>query len=166
MGANPSYFNGPKRPVDNVSWNDCQIFLAKLREKTGRQFALPTEAQWEYACRAGTTNRWSFRRRCRSDGELPGVAQTPAVPRIRSAGRNPILGPLRHVWQCVGMVRRPFMPNTRIPAVTLLTRGGRRPAWGTCCAAARGAIIPTSCDVPVATATGRTAATTALDCDV
>ena len=60
MGANLSEFKGSKRPVDNVSWNDCQSFLAKLREKTGRRFALPTEAQWEYACRAGTTNRWSF----------------------------------------------------------------------------------------------------------
>ncbi len=60
MGGNPSEFHGPHRPVDNVSWNDCQAFLARLSAKTGRRFALPTEAQWEYACRAGTATPWSF----------------------------------------------------------------------------------------------------------
>jgi len=60
MGSNPSRFKGPRLPVESVSWNGCQVFLQKLEEKTGRKFALPTEAQWEYACRAGTTTRWSF----------------------------------------------------------------------------------------------------------
>ncbi len=60
MGSNPSGFKGAKRPVDSVSWNDCQRFLARLHEKTGRKFALPSEAQWEYACRAGTHTTWSF----------------------------------------------------------------------------------------------------------
>ncbi len=60
MGGNPSHFKGAKRPVESVSWNACQEFLAKLQERTGRKFALPTEAQWEFACRAGTTTRWSF----------------------------------------------------------------------------------------------------------
>jgi formylglycine-generating enzyme required for sulfatase activity len=59
MHNNPSGFKGTNLPVENVSWNDCQIFLAKLRSKTKRKFALPTEAQWEYACRAGTTNTYS-----------------------------------------------------------------------------------------------------------
>lgn len=60
MGNNPSTFKGKMNPVDTVSWEDCQIFIQKLSEKTGQKFSLPTEAQWEFACRAGTTTPWSF----------------------------------------------------------------------------------------------------------
>jgi formylglycine-generating enzyme required for sulfatase activity len=63
MGNNPSIFKGPKNPVDNVSWNDCQVFLGRLNVKPGwhgGKFVLPTEAQWEYACRAGSTTRYCF----------------------------------------------------------------------------------------------------------
>ena len=63
MGSNPSKFKGPKNPVENVSWDDCQAFIAKLNANTGEQqgkFLLPTEAQWEYACRAGSTTKYYF----------------------------------------------------------------------------------------------------------
>jgi formylglycine-generating enzyme required for sulfatase activity len=60
MGGNPSKFKGAKLPVDSVSWHDCQRFLVRLSEKTGRKFVLPTEAQWEYACGAGATTPWNF----------------------------------------------------------------------------------------------------------
>lgn len=53
MGSNPSYFRGAKRPVEQVSWDDCQEFIKKLNEKTGETFRLPTEAEWEYASRGG-----------------------------------------------------------------------------------------------------------------
>ena len=55
MGNNPSYFKGAKPPVEKVSWNDCQEFCQKLSSKTGKDYRLPSEAEWEYGCRAGTT---------------------------------------------------------------------------------------------------------------
>lgn len=55
MKKNPSGFKGEKKPVETVSWFDCKQFCHKLSKLTDRQFRLPSEAQWEYACRAGTT---------------------------------------------------------------------------------------------------------------
>ena len=61
MGNNPSYFKGPKNPVEQVSWDDCQQFLGKLNAKVGGgKFQLPSEAQWEYACRAGSKTKYYF----------------------------------------------------------------------------------------------------------
>lgn len=53
MGSNPSNFKGARRPVEQVSWDDCQEFIRKLNSLTGKNFKLPTEAQWEYAARGG-----------------------------------------------------------------------------------------------------------------
>ena len=53
MGSNPSYCKGPRKPVENVSWNDCDEFIRKLNSMTGQNFRLPTEAEWEYAARGG-----------------------------------------------------------------------------------------------------------------
>ncbi len=60
MGKNPSRFLGEKRPVEKVSWNDAIEFCQKLTEKTGRIYRLPSEAEWEYACRARTTTPFHF----------------------------------------------------------------------------------------------------------
>jgi len=55
MGANPSYIKGASNPVELVIWEDAVEFCNKLSAKTGKTVRLPTEAEWEYACRAGTT---------------------------------------------------------------------------------------------------------------
>ena len=63
MRNNLSYFKGPKNPVERVSWDDCRQFLEKLNAKAtagGGKFQLPTEAQWEYACRAGSKTKYFF----------------------------------------------------------------------------------------------------------
>jgi uncharacterized protein (TIGR02996 family) len=60
MGNTPSHFQGENLPVEQVSWNDCQEFLKKLRDQDGQAYRLPTEAEWEYACRAGTTTPFHF----------------------------------------------------------------------------------------------------------
>lgn len=58
MGNNPSHFSGRNLPVDSVRWNDAVAFCQRLSTKTGRKVRLPTEAEWEYACRAGTDTRF------------------------------------------------------------------------------------------------------------
>lgn len=61
MGNNPSQFNGDALPVEQVSWDDAQRFINKLNElRDGFSYRLPTEAEWEYACRAGTTTDFAF----------------------------------------------------------------------------------------------------------
>ena len=68
MGQNPSFFAGDNRPVERVTWYDALTYCARLtrqeaaagRLPSGYQYRLPTEAEWEYCCRAGTTTEWSF----------------------------------------------------------------------------------------------------------
>jgi formylglycine-generating enzyme required for sulfatase activity len=56
----PCRFKGPRLPVDNVSWEDAQLFCSRLSKKTGRVYRLPAEAEWEIACRAGSESPFYF----------------------------------------------------------------------------------------------------------
>ena len=70
MGTNPSYFQGnPQNPVESVSYDDAQAFCKKLSGMTGKNYRLPTEAEWEYACRAGTTTGYYFGNDCHRLGD-------------------------------------------------------------------------------------------------
>jgi formylglycine-generating enzyme required for sulfatase activity len=60
MGNNPSNFKGDNRPVEGVSWHEAMEFCDRLSKKLGQPYTLPSEAQWEYACRAGTTTPFHF----------------------------------------------------------------------------------------------------------
>ncbi len=64
MGEAPSHFKGPDRPVESVTWTEAAAFCEALSSLTGRPYTLPTEAQWEYACRAGSQSRF-----CSGDSE-------------------------------------------------------------------------------------------------
>ena len=60
LDADPSYFKGDDCPVERVSWYEAVEFCKRLSKHTGREYRLPTEAEWEYACRAGTTTQYHF----------------------------------------------------------------------------------------------------------
>ena len=60
LNPNPSNFKGANRPVEKVSWDDAVEFCARLSKKTGKIYRLPSEAEWEYACRGGTTTPFYF----------------------------------------------------------------------------------------------------------
>ena len=94
MGNNPSRFKGKKRPVDGVSWNDAVKFCKKLSAKEDRTYRLPTEAEWEYACRAGTTTSFAFGQtlssrtdaNCHLDGTSGGSEKDPDLNKTASVG--------------------------------------------------------------------------------
>ena len=60
LDSHPSYFTGPDLPVERINWEEAMEFCDRISQHTGHKITLPTEAQWEYACRAGTTTTYSF----------------------------------------------------------------------------------------------------------
>ena len=98
MGDNPSHFSGNDHPVENVSWEDAMSFCQKLnqmdpKKPQGYVYSLPTEAQWEYACRAGTSTATAFgdslsSRDANFDGNIPygGASEGPDLQRTTAVG--------------------------------------------------------------------------------
>ena len=82
-GSNPSRFPGPRRPVESVSWHDAVGFCRKLAEKEGRPYRLPTEAEWEFACGAGSPTAFFWGDAFRPDG---GWCQLNAGSQTREVG--------------------------------------------------------------------------------
>ena len=93
MGDNPSGFRGNGLlPVENVSWNDCQKFIQRLNSLGEGEFRLPSEAEWEYACRAGVPGNWCF-------GEEPGLLPEYAWCPENAGGRtHPVGEKLPNEW--------------------------------------------------------------------
>jgi formylglycine-generating enzyme required for sulfatase activity len=85
MGSNPSHFSrcGMNCPVENVSWNDAQEYVRRLSQRTGQSYRLPSEAEWEYAARAGTTTAY-FWGDLFDGGRANNGANTVAVGRFRA----------------------------------------------------------------------------------
>lgn len=67
LDSDPSHFNGDDRPVERVSWDEAVEFCRRISEHTGREYRLPSEAEWEYACRAGTITPFHFGETLTSD---------------------------------------------------------------------------------------------------
>jgi len=160
MGSNPSRFEGnPALPVEQVSWDDVQRFLAKLNEDTSAEemeFAFPTEAQWEFACRAGTTTFWH-------SGESEAALQEHGWFAVNSGGKtHPVVGQLRpngfglhdmlgNVWEwCADWFAADYYSKAPVEDPSGGTLGSRRvirggaggnSAWG-CRSAIRGDRAP------------------------
>jgi formylglycine-generating enzyme required for sulfatase activity len=170
MGQNPSFFKDkPNNPVEQVSWPDAVWFCKRFTEQerragrlpAGWEYRLPTEAQWEYACRAGTTTATAFgnslsSRQANFDGKYPynGAEKGPYLERTEAVGRYPANAWSLHdmhdnVWEWCRDGYRDKLPGGADPfvapegAASRVLRGG---SWGShgrgCRSAVRGGSTP------------------------
>ncbi len=92
LDTDPSHFQGHNRPVENISWYDAVEFCDRLSKYTGREYRLPSEAEWEYACRAGTTTAFHFGKTLTPDLAIYGSNRNNWT-RIEYSSNNPTSRP-------------------------------------------------------------------------
>jgi len=139
MGSNPSRNAGQRNPVENVSWNDAQAFIRKLNHATGQSYRLLSEAEWEYAARAGTTSLYPWGNGWGGDGTCARCSIEPSDNRTLAVGSFVANAFGLHdmhgnVWEWVEDCRNPDYgtgPETEAPRKTgdcsaHMLRGG---AW-------------------------------------
>ena len=159
MGNNPSYFRGERNPVEKVSWDDCQEFIKKLNAKVGGgEFSLPTEAQWEYSCRAGSTGKYCFGDDVASLGDYACIRRTRAARRTLWARKSPTRGACTtSTATCGSGARIGMIPTTTQTRQRTILRGLQL-ASSACFAAVHGAARRVAAGRRSATATGLGAA--------
>jgi len=159
MGNNPSRFkDNPNQPVENVSWEDVQVFIRTLNGEDGEQYRLPTEAEWEYACRAGSAGAYCFGNNSDQLGqyawyEANAGGQTQPVGQLQpnAWGLYDMHGNIYewvHDWYGkypAGAVTDPRGPSRPTLDPDRVNRGGSwdHDAWG-CRSARRGRLTPNS----------------------
>ena len=190
MGSNPSYFMGDlNRPVESVSWKDCQQFITKLNQLTGRKFRLPSEAEWEYAAAYGFNDFNLYNHASMYSGSvvIDDVAWYYDNSYAVGIG-DPGYGTHRVVWASVIPVMAHIAWETREPtrsacmtcpatcgsgartgtALTAMSRSaiprGQQRGLTACCVAAAGATLPSIAVCLAATTTTRTMPNTTSAC--
>ena len=172
---NAGFEQTDEHPVVNVSWNDAVAFCKWLSGKEDKTYRLPTEAEWEYACRAGTTTRyssgddprpwprsatWPTRRPRRSPGfEMHDQGQRRL--RVHGSGgkvQAQCLRALRHAWECLAVVRGLVRLNTT-PRLPQTIQRGRIPAKVACFVVVPGSTGRPSPVPPLASSSRRTTGT-------
>jgi formylglycine-generating enzyme required for sulfatase activity len=93
LNADPANFKGDNLPVEQVSWDDAVEFCQRLSKQTGRKYRLPSEAEWEYACRAGTTTPFHFGETITTDlANYNGSSTYGSGPKGQSRGKTTEVG--------------------------------------------------------------------------
>lgn len=160
-GRNPSQFAGPQKPVERVSWNDAVEFCKKLSQKTGRTVRLPTEAQWEWACRAGTQTAFNTGDTIGKDQARLGGGAMPIPGNVVETGTEPAGSFKPNAWGlydmhgnvfewCAdlfgeypkGAVKDPADPANGRERVVVVRGGSHRDHWDWCRAAFRCPLDP------------------------